>query len=129
MFALFQVKSLYDTYVQKIPKFANETPTYPSWFEPHVMRWFQEYEENSLTFVENAVKADKQEGVSQTPFDTCMATEFFSLPNMGTNLSPSQRSMCSAIYSKATSWSRDSIAPICSSVLVTCTVMQKLCTL
>ena len=60
----FQVKSLYDTYVQKIPKFANETPTYPSWFEPHVMRWFQEYEENSLTFVENAVKADKQEGVS-----------------------------------------------------------------
>ena len=28
------------------------------------MRWLQEYEENSLTFVENAVKADKQEGVS-----------------------------------------------------------------
>ena len=64
-----QVKTLYDTYVQKIPKFADETPTYPSWFEPHVMRWFQEYEENSLTFVENAVKADKQEGVSQTAFD------------------------------------------------------------
>ena len=29
------------------------------------MRWLQEYEENSLTFVENAVKADKQEGVSK----------------------------------------------------------------
>ena len=29
------------------------------------MRWLQEYEENSLTFVENAVKADKQEGVSR----------------------------------------------------------------
>lgn len=61
----YQVKSLYDTYVQTIPKFVNETPTYPSWFEPHVMRWLQEYEENSLTFVENAVKADKQEGVSK----------------------------------------------------------------
>ena len=83
--------------MQKIPKFANETPTYPSWFEPHVMRWFQEYEENSLTFVENAVKADKLEGVSQTPFDTCMPTEFFSLPNMGINLSPSRHLMCSAI--------------------------------
>jgi len=58
-----QVKDLYDTYVQKIPKLANQTPTYPSWFEPHIMRWFEEYKENSLTFVENAVKTDKLEGV------------------------------------------------------------------
>jgi len=52
--------------VQKIPKFATQTPTYPSWFEPHMMRWFEEYEENSLTFVENAVKGDKLEGVSNS---------------------------------------------------------------
>ncbi|XP_065909991.1 protein unc-13 homolog A-like isoform X2 [Dysidea avara] len=62
---LFAVKNLYDTYVQKIPKFANQTPTYPSWFEPHMMRWFEEYEENSLTFVENAVKSDKLEGFAK----------------------------------------------------------------
>ena len=69
MSCLLQVKNLYDTYVQKIPKFANQTPTYPSWFEPHMMRWFEEYEENSLTFVENAVKSDKLEGVSNTKQD------------------------------------------------------------
>lgn len=99
------MKSLYDTYIQTIPKFANETPTYPSWFEPHVMRWLQEYEENSLTFVENAVKADKQEGVSKpNTLDICNYGSSFSLPSMETNHSPSRYLMYSATYIKAMSW-------------------------
>ena len=95
------------------------------------MRWLQEYEENSLTFVENAVKADKQEGVSNPntlDIYACICNKF-SLPSMETSLSPSRFLMCSATCTKATSWSRGYTVLTCSFALVTYTVMQKLCML
>lgn len=70
--------------MQTIPKFADQTPTYPSWFKPHVMCWLQEYEENSLAFVENGVNADKQEGVSKwTALDNVAVKILFQFAKYG----------------------------------------------
>lgn len=62
----FRVKWLYITYCKDVPQLKGKVPEYPTWFEPFVMQWLNDNDEESLKQVKAAFQRDKSDGFPQT---------------------------------------------------------------
>lgn len=50
-------------YVKDVPPYKDTVPEYPAWFEPFVMQWLNENDDNSLEYLHGAYNRDKKDKV------------------------------------------------------------------